>query len=88
MLYKKYHRNFIRWFKKGTKFEYFVFVYGKEIMFEVVGKPFISSASPLSIDVSVTKSGISDLPGYLLLIYLNGRLGICIENIKFIENAV
>lgn len=59
-------------------------------MCEVVDEPFIKSSYTgigiLSIDVSVIKVDISDLPVHTSLIFLSGRL--CIRNVEFIEDVV
>jgi len=85
MLYKKYHRNYIRRFKIGTKFKFSK--YGKEIDCEVVGEPFINLLFPIgfSIDISVIKLAISDLPVQVPLMYGSGIKG---DSMKFIEDAV
>ena len=44
MLYKKYHRNFVRQFKKGTKIKY-RYKEGTETIERVVTKPFIYRSS-------------------------------------------
>ena len=93
MLYKKYHRNYIKQFKVGTRFRCRFYKYvdlKKEIECEVVGEPFIklsyTGIGILSIDIPVTKVDISDLPVHMSLIFLSGRL--CIKNVEFIENDV
>lgn len=85
MLYKKYHRNYIRQFKIGTKFKFSK--YGIEIDCEVVGEPFINLLFPIgfSIDISVIKLAISDLPVQVPLMFESGTKG---EDMKFIEDAV
>lgn len=85
MLYKKYHRNYIRRFKEGTKFKFSR--YGIEIDCEVVGEPFINLLFPIgfSIDISVIKLAISDLPVQVPLMYGSG---IKDGSIKFIKNAI
>ena len=83
MLYKKYHRSYVKQFKKGTKIVY----RGKnrEMKFEVVREPFIYNCYyTSSIDASITKNGSRDLQVYL--VYSSGRLSI--ENIEFIENVI
>ena len=83
MLYKKYHRNYIRRFKIGTKFKFSR--YGMEIDCEVVGEPFINLLFPIgfSIDISVIRLANSDVPVQVSLIYGSGKKGE-----KFIEDAV
>ena len=41
MLYKKYHRNFVRQFKEGTKVKYWVWIENESTISEVVSSPTI-----------------------------------------------
>lgn len=41
MLYKKYHRNFVRQFKEGTKIRYWIWIEKEPIISEVVSRPII-----------------------------------------------
>jgi len=41
MLYKKYHRNFVRQFKEGTKVRYKIWIENEPIVSEVVRRPAI-----------------------------------------------
>ena len=41
MLYKKYHRNFVRQFKEGTKVRYWEWIENEPIISEVVSRPAI-----------------------------------------------
>lgn len=84
MLYKKYHRNFIRKFKKGTRFKFFINDDTKGIMYVVNGEPFINLFK--EIFISVIKIDISDLPIYTSLIYSNGSLSVV--DIKLIEYVI
>ena len=76
MLYKKYHRNFIKRFKKGVKFRH-----GGRI-FEVGIEPYITY-SPVSIINFSVGSGT-----FGRLIYSSGKLCIDIKTVEFIEDAV
>ena len=86
MLYKKYHRSYVRKFKKGTKIEIFysndVYTTDSFINSKVVREPFVDYYS-----CSVS-SGISivDSCGYLwVVVYRSGKISYRI-NIK--ENAI
>lgn len=71
MLYKKYHRNFVRRFKKG-----FMFMYNnsrnKKVMCEVVNEPFVDSQLPINIRLDIIiKSGFRMT---ITIVYSSGRL--------------
>lgn len=84
MLYKKYHRNFIRKFKKGVKFRYEGYK-GFSRIFEVVIEPYTTYGSLSIIGFRVDK-GFGDIPARL--IYSSGKLCIDIKTVEFIEDAV
>lgn len=84
MLYKKYHRDFVKKFKKGIKFRYESFYGFKEVEVE----PFIVSyRDVIYVDVMVIQNGnIDHFPEHWTIVYTNGTLGK--DRLKFIEDVV
>lgn len=62
MLYKKYHRNFVKQFKIGAKFKY-IFSNGTEVIIKVIKKP---TALLRSVELEVGD-------GFFAIIDLKGR---------------
>jgi len=85
MLYKKYHRNFVRKFKKGFKFK-LVFVKRDLDIYEVTANPFILEGDdimPTCIQVPVTKVKVAKVIwSKIILVYPGGRID---RRIKIIE---
>ena len=82
MLYKKYHKDFVKQFKRRSKFK--LYYKGKEIMCDVVVEPSINSAH---IDIAViTQVTHPERISLISLVFSSGKLGIV--NVKFIEDAV
>lgn len=73
MLYKKYHRNFVKQFKKGTKFEY---TEKDRIIREVSANPFILKGDriiPTCIQISVIR--VASLTwSKIILVFTSGRI--------------
>ena len=83
MLYKKYHRNFVRQFKKGFKFK-LVFVKRDLDIYEVTANPFILEGDdimPTCIQVPVTKVA-KVIWSKIILVFSGGRID---RRIKIIE---
>ena len=77
MLYKKYHRNYVRQFKKGIKFSYKT--YNNEICKDIVRiEPFYNDIKDKSIHMTGSKYGWT-------LVYCNGRVD---YKIRIEENVV
>lgn len=87
MLYKKYHRDYVRQFKKGIKFRCEGFSGFKEVVIE----PFIVSYRyVIHVDVMVIQNGdIGNFPEHWTIVFTDGRLGMNMKlRLKFIEDAV
>lgn len=71
MLYKKYHRNYVRQFRKGAKF-----AYGKGMMCKVNAKPFIDELfANIKVDSNIIKDGVNTkIQVDPTIINYNGRL--------------
>ena len=78
MLYKKYHRNYIRQFKKGTKFKFFMYEYNscrKERVCEIDVEPFIEKLDFLLRSIRVKMKGDDNIfPVFTTVIYYAGQL--------------
>lgn len=91
MLYKKYHRNYVRKFKKGTRFmEYIGGGYSKKVTCEVDVEPF-TRLTPVDctirMNIKVIKNGISiGSPRVWIVIFSSGKLSMV--GLRFIENVV
>ena len=84
MLYKKYHRNFVRKLKKGTKIEIYsndIYIYTNHfINSEVVKEPFIEYGY-FSVGISMI-----DSKNYKwIVVYYSGRIN---HDVKAIEDVV
>lgn len=89
MLYKKYHRNFVKQFKKGVKFRCNDYNGFKEVIIE----PFIVSyklyRNVSRVDVMILQDGNIDYyPEPWTIIFPGGVLGSMNLILKFIEDAV
>jgi len=84
MLYKKYHRDFVKKFKKGVKFRHEGFDGFKEVEVE----PFIMNYRyVIHVDAMVIQNGdIDNFPEHWTIVFPDGRLGK--DRLKFIEDAV
>lgn len=90
MLYKKYHRSYVRKFKKGAKFMEYIGGYSKKVMCEVDVEPF-TRLTPLDctirMNIKIIKNGISiGSPRVWIVIFSSGRLSMV--GLKFIEDAI
>lgn len=83
MLYKKYHRNFVRQFKEGTKIRYRLWIEKEPIISEVVSRPTIFK----SVNPSCYKIELELTYRYLRLIDDRGRK-LAVEAIKEDEDVV
>lgn len=73
MLYKKYHRNFVKQFKKGTRFEI------NKMVCEVVDEPFIDDwPSKIRLGAKTIKGDSKIQPA---VVYTFGKLSIVIKNV-------
>ena len=79
MLYKKYHRNFVRQFKEGTKVKYRYDDGTETIIGEVIIEPFIYRSSITRIKYCWIELELPD--GYLKIIDDKGRK-LAVEVIK------
>ena len=89
MLYKKYHRNFVKRFKKGVKFRFDGYSGFKEVVIE----PFIVSYRLYRyvsrVDVMILQDGNIDYyPEHWNIISPRGVLGNMNLRLRFIENAI
>ena len=75
MLYKKYHRNYIRKFKKGTKYR-FKYSPNEDAIFDIVWK------EPRYLH-NIEIRGLYDNT-WLTIVFYNGK----INNIKLVEERV
>lgn len=70
MLYKKYHRNFVSQFKKGSKVKLEVDKFEGEIILE----PFIDECREILMTIEFMSNDKSYYWRQLTLVYANGRL--------------
>ena len=89
MLYKKYHRNFVKRFKKGVKFRFDGYSGFKEVVIEPFTVSYRLYRNVSRVDVMILQdSNIDYYPEHWTIIFPGGVLGDLNLRLKFIEDAV